>query len=150
MTYPQLQTAHQRMQGARGATRAGVLLRAAAIGAESVGERRVLALLEDAGITGWVLGHRIGDWRLDVAFVRARVALEFDGWAWHVDPARFVDDRRKGNDLVGAGWTLLRFTWQDLENRPAVVVAQIRRALQDRPETGQIRRDSVSFPPPRP
>jgi very-short-patch-repair endonuclease len=43
---------------------------------------------------------------------------------------RFRTDRFKGNALVGAGWTLLRFTWHDLTNRPEYVIAQIRAALR--------------------
>jgi hypothetical protein len=33
-----------------------------------------------------------------------------DGWAWHVDPERFRNDRRKGNYITCCGWDLLRFT----------------------------------------
>ena len=55
--------------------------------------------------------------------------MEVDGWAWHVDVGRFRNDRRKGNALTTAGWTLLRFTWHDLTNRPAEVLAEIRDVL---------------------
>ncbi|MGE3256344.1 endonuclease domain-containing protein, partial [Pseudonocardia sp.] len=80
-------------------------------------------------VTGWVLGHPFGPWTLDLAFVRERVAVEVDGWAWHVDQARFRNDRRKGNAVNGAGWVLLRFTWHDLNGRPAACLAEIRAAL---------------------
>lgn len=51
-----------------------------------------------------------GVYTIDVAIPEAKVAIEVDGWAWHVDADRFRSDRRKGNALVRAGWTLLRFT----------------------------------------
>ncbi len=64
-----------------------------------------------------------------MAFPDAKVAIEVDGWAWHVDAARFRNDRRKVNALVRAGWTLLRFTWHDLTTRPAECLAEILDAL---------------------
>jgi very-short-patch-repair endonuclease len=76
-----------------------------------------------------MLGHPVGPYRIDLAFPSAKVAVEVDGWAWHIDAERFRNDRRKGNALVGAGWDLLRFTWHDLTQEPARVVAEIRRAL---------------------
>ena len=54
---------------------------------------------------GWVLGHPFGPWRIDLAFLREKVAVEVDGWAWHVDAERFRTDRRKQNALVRAGGT---------------------------------------------
>jgi very-short-patch-repair endonuclease len=82
-----------------------------------------------AGITGWRVGVSFGAYTIDVAFPDAKVAIEVDGWAWHVDADRFRADRRKGNALVRAGWTLLRFTWHDLTTRPAECLAEIRDAL---------------------
>ena len=58
-----------------------------------------------------------------------RIAIEVDGWAWHVDVERFQADRRRQNALVNAGWTVLRFTWHDLTADPERVIAQIRAAL---------------------
>lgn len=121
--------AYSRMLGSRGSRRAGRLLAAAADTAGSDAERLMVALLHEAGIRGWVLGHPFGPWTIDLAFVDARVAVEFDGWAWHVDQVRFANDRRKGNALVDAGWTLLRFTWHDLTGTPGLVVGQISRAV---------------------
>jgi very-short-patch-repair endonuclease len=75
------------------------------------------------------LGHRCGPYLIDFAFPGAKVAVEIDGWAWHVDHDRFANDRRKGNALVHAGWVVLRFTWHDLTTAPHSVVAQIVAAL---------------------
>ena len=86
-----------------------------------------VALLRAAGITGWVLGHPFGPYTIDIAF--AMLAVEIDGWAWHMDVDRFKTDRHKGNALVRARWDLLRFTWHDLTNPPDYVVAEIRAAL---------------------
>jgi len=92
-----------------------------------------VTLLHQAGLLGWQLDVEVvlptGRYRLDLAFVRERIAVEVDGWAWHSDVERFRADRRRQNALVLAGWTVLRFTWDDLTNRPEQVVAQIQAAL---------------------
>ena len=88
-----------------------------------------MRILREAGLGGWVLGHPFGPWRVDLAFPHHRVAVEVDGWAWHVDADRFRADRRKQNVLVRAGWDPLRFTWHDLAGHPAEVVAEIRATL---------------------
>jgi very-short-patch-repair endonuclease len=105
------------------------LIGAAADRAESAAERLLVSLLRRAGVTGWVLGHPIGDHRIDLAFPAARVAVEIDGWAWHVDVERFRADRRKGNLLARAGWELLRYTWHDLDGRPEECLREILDAL---------------------
>jgi len=86
-------------------------------------------ILRDGGVSGWVLGHPFGQWRIDLAFPAQKVAVEVDGWAWHVDADRFRNDRRKQNALVRAGWDPLRFTWHDLDGRPAAVLAEVRDTL---------------------
>jgi very-short-patch-repair endonuclease len=75
------------------------------------------------------LGHRVHGFLIDLAFPVQRVAIEVDGWAWHVTADRFIDDRRRQNALVNARWTILRFTWHDLVARPDEVVQEIRAAL---------------------
>jgi very-short-patch-repair endonuclease len=122
--------AYCRALGRRGSADMGRLLIAAADRADSAAERVLLHLLRAAGITGWVVGHPCEQYQIDVAFPGVKVAIEIDGWAWHVDQDRFVNDRRKGNALVRAGWVLLRFTWHDLTGSPHAVVAQIVAALR--------------------
>ena len=129
VSFSRVYRAYCRNLGARGSARAGDLLVAAADRADSAAERRAVALLRAAGIPGWVLGHPFERWRIDIAFVREKIAVEIDGWAWHMDVDRFRADRHKGNALVRGRWDLLRFTWHDLTNRPDYVVAEIRAAL---------------------
>jgi len=112
--------------GRTGWSRAGELITAAADRADSAAERLLVGILRDAGITGWELGHPAGPYRIDLAFPAARVAIEVDGWAWHVDAERFRADRREGDVLTRAGWDLLRFTWHDLNGRPHQVLPEIR------------------------
>lgn len=48
---------------------------------------------------------------IDLAYPDRRVAIELDGWAEHGVRSAFDADRARGNDLVLAGWRVLRFTW---------------------------------------
>ena len=96
--------------------------------------RVALGLLVTEGVTGWVSGYPLlvgGEVVaiLDIAFPEALLAIEIDGWAWHSDPDRFQRDRQRQNALVAAGWTVLRFTWADLIERPEQVVATVVRTL---------------------
>ena len=89
----------------------------------------MIKILRAAGVAGWVHNHPFGPYLVDFAFPASRLAVEVDGWAWHMDVQRFRADRYKGNALVRAGWDLLRFTWHDLTNRPEYVGGEIRAAL---------------------
>lgn len=128
--FPALYRSYCRNLGRTGSAAARHLLTAAADRADSAAERLLVALLRDAGIGGWVLGHPFGPYLIDLAFPAARVAVEVDGWAWHVDVERFRADRRKGNALTQAGWGLLRFTWHELDSAPAEVLAEVTAALR--------------------
>jgi very-short-patch-repair endonuclease len=67
--------------------------------------------------------------RADFAWRDRMVLVEFDG-DHHRERKTFVDDLRRQNGLVAAGWTILRFSSADVVGRPAYVIATIRRALR--------------------
>ncbi|MEU6699419.1 DUF559 domain-containing protein [Pseudonocardia sp. NPDC046786] len=117
------------MVGRPGVRRATALLTAASDGAASAAERLLVAALRDARIGGWILGVPCGPWTIDLGFPAARLAVEVDGWAFHSGAERFRRDRHKQNALVAAGWTVLRFTWHDLDRTPDRVVREIRAVL---------------------
>lgn len=93
-------------------------------------EREGHALLRRSRITGWRANHlvRLGPARyyLDAAFIDCRLALEFDGHAHHSGLAQFTADRVRQNQLVLAGWTVLRFTEQTLDSMPDLVRLALR------------------------
>ncbi len=127
--FPALYRSFCRNMGRAGSSPAGRLLTAAADRAASEAERLLVRLLREAGIGGWVLGHPLGPYVIDLAFPVARVAIEVDGWAWHVDAERFRNDRRKGNYITRCGWDLLRFTWHGLDGEPAQSISEVRETL---------------------
>ncbi len=103
-------------------------------GARSAAERLAHELLRANGITGWVANFAVHDGDvliavLDLAFPQLMLAIEIDGRAWHSAAERFQQDRTRQNRLVNAGWTVLRFTWEDLTARPADVISAIQVAI---------------------
>jgi very-short-patch-repair endonuclease len=67
--------------------------------------------------------------RPDLIYRHQRLAIEYDG-SNHRD--RLVDDNRRQNGLIGAGYRLLRFTAPDVYGDPAQVVRQVRSAIRAR------------------
>ena len=102
-------------------------------GAAAESERVLHGLLRAADLDGWTPNLWVevdgAMYEIDVAFVEARLAIEVDGWAHHVEVSRFRADRRKQNALTLAGWVTIRFTWADLVEQPERVVSTIRRRL---------------------
>jgi very-short-patch-repair endonuclease len=100
--------------------------------AESPMETRLRWLLIQAGLPCPLVQINLRDpqqrflGRADLYYDQARLILEYDG-ANHRE--RLVDDNRRQNLLINAGFRLLRFTATDIHQRPEVVVAQVRSAL---------------------
>ncbi|CAJ1507280.1 DUF559 domain-containing protein [[Mycobacterium] burgundiense] len=128
----QLWRAHLNNKGRYGAPRARRMLQAAGNGARSQAEREFVRVVDLAGITGWIANYPVGGYVVDFAFPEAKVAVEIDGWAFHQDQNTFQSDRRRQNSLALKGWQILRFTWQDLMERPERVVAELRAAISAR------------------
>jgi very-short-patch-repair endonuclease/predicted transcriptional regulator of viral defense system len=73
--------------------------------------------------------------RVDFAYPRERLALEVDGYESHASLDAFRHDRRRQNELVGLGWTVLRFTWDDVVHDPARVARAVRAVLRAKSNT---------------
>ena len=65
---------------------------------------------------------------VDLAYPGLRVAIELDGMV-HLQSDVRERDLTKQNDLVLAGWVVLRFTYERYRRRPEQVVAEIRAAI---------------------
>jgi len=75
----------------------------------------------------WHAGRFVA--RIDAAYPLLLLAIEVDGFAHHSSPEAFQRDRTRQNRLVALGWTVLRFTWDDVVNRPAEVARTIADAI---------------------
>lgn len=102
-------------------------------GAQAESERMLHVILRSSGVRGWLpqyrvqLGGRVA--YIDVALPEFKIAIEVDGRDAHGPWSdRFADDRARQNDLVAAGWRVLRFTWEHLQD-PGYVLGQIAQLL---------------------
>lgn len=101
---------------------------------DTVLEARMLRVLRTHGVPMPICQYevRVGErllGRVDFAYPENRLAVEVDGYESHSSLEAFRSDRARQNDLVEAGWTVLRFTWHDVNNRPGHVAARILRVL---------------------
>lgn len=111
------------------------VLAAADVLSESVLESRARALWIEAALpspTQQAVIRRDGRFvaRVDFLWESARLIVEVDGMAKYDDPFALRDEKRRQNELVALGYTVLRFTWADVVGNPARVVAQVRQALR--------------------
>jgi very-short-patch-repair endonuclease len=102
---------------------------------ESELESRFLQLVREAGLPPPVRQHVVRDGaavvaRVDFAYPERHLAIELDGFGPHAaDVNAFHRDRTRQNRLVLLGWTVLRFTWEDVTGNGERVVATLTRAM---------------------
>lgn len=97
-------------------------------------ERRAAFVIEAGQIPRPIWNHPVHEaGRLlgiaDACWQTARLIAEFDGLRFHSTPQQRRDDAARERKLVLAGWRVLRFTWQDVEQKPQSVVEALRTAL---------------------
>jgi len=132
---PDLGTQLTRRPTGRGSARARAVLPVADPRAESPMESVLRWILHEAGLPApdlqYVVRNTAGAFlgRADLAWPAQRLLVEFDGDV-HRDRDVFVEDLRRQNRLIAAGWTVLRFTSADVLGRPEYVIAAIRAALR--------------------
>ena len=97
-------------------------------------ERKLHRLLRRFGVTGWVANVPVSTpfgWFVpDVLFEVERLVVEVDSWEYHGSAQAFEDDRARQNRVVLAGFHVLRFTGQMLDDHPELVIRTIRTALR--------------------
>ena len=127
--------AHDRRSSWHGAGHLATVLSLAAVGAESPMESRLRLVLVRAGLPPPALQYQVWNEietcvaRLDLAYVDARLGVEYDGEC-HWEPRAVRKDLLRQNALRALSWSLLRFTAEDVLRHQGRVVAQVRSALQ--------------------
>jgi very-short-patch-repair endonuclease len=102
-------------------------------------ESALRAAVLDAGVTGFRPQQPIRIGRttrfVDLGDERRRIALEADSFTHHGSRAALRDDCRRYDELVRAGWTVLRFAWEHVVLDPEWVGAVVRDTCsrKDRP-----------------
>ena len=96
-------------------------------------ESLVANICAEASLTGLVFQYPIRlngrDRRIDFAVPDLKLAIESDGYEFHRGRQAFEDDRRRGQVLTAAGYTVIRVTWRQLVQEPLAVVARLASAL---------------------
>jgi hypothetical protein len=104
--------------------------------AESPMETYLRLLLHDAGLPAAVAQYEIRDsagrflGRVDLAWPELRLAIEYEG-DHHRERGQFQRDIARLNALRAAGWTVLRFTAEDVLRRPDRTVRQVAAAMRE-------------------
>lgn len=119
--------------GARGIARLRRVIALADAKSESAMETRLRVLLARARLPRPEVQVSIHDkqgrflGRPDLLYRAHRLAIEYDGGNHR---ERLVDDNRRQNGLIGAGFRLLRFTAADVYGTPEIVASQVRQELR--------------------
>jgi len=88
---------------------------------------------------------RFNDWipldpkpyRADCHWPDTRLIVELDGWEGHGSRSAFQDDRARDRALKVAGYSVIHFTWAQLDSEPTQVAADLRALLKPaRPRAG--------------
>jgi len=93
-------------------------------------------LLLKAGIEGFelqvVVVNGAFQARVDLGHRQLRIAIEADGYEFHGGRRDFAADCRRYDELVAAGWLVLRFTYEQVLSNPQWVIDTIRAAIAQR------------------
>jgi very-short-patch-repair endonuclease len=98
-------------------------------------EKRMNKLLRQAGLPKAVFHYVVQTpaglflAEVDFAYPKIRLAIEVDGFDAHGTPRAMAKDFVRENGLVPYKWHVLRFTWSQVTNEPAMVAAAIRASL---------------------
>lgn len=97
---------------------------------------RMAEMLAGVGLPAPEFEHRVvvdgHEYYLDLAWPSRMVAVECNGAGSHDTPKAFRRDPMKRNRCERAGWRYLEFTWWDMVDNPAEVIALVAAALEGR------------------
>jgi predicted transcriptional regulator of viral defense system len=88
-------------------------------------EDRFVALLAACHLPPAKTNYHVEGFEVDAVWPEQRLAVELDGYVSHSDKPTFQRDREKGNALTRAGWSLLRYTYDDVVRNPARTAAEL-------------------------
>ena len=70
---------------------------------------------------------------LDFAFPEHMLALEADSFLFHATREAWRRDRRRNNELIALGWSILAITWDQVQFHPGELARMVAAALASRP-----------------
>lgn len=112
LTRDDLQRGLLRFRGRRGVVQARALVAVADGRSESSGESWIRLAMINAGLPvpelqWWVDVDGVPTYRLDLAYPKHKIAIEYDGVAFHTTPEQRRHDRERREWLRDHGWTVI-------------------------------------------
>jgi very-short-patch-repair endonuclease len=95
----------------------------------SEAERRMRRLAQAAGIDQPLVNVPLLGFVVDFLWPDQRLVVEVDGYQFHGHRQKFESDRRRDQQLVAAGYRVVRVTWIQLRDEPIAVITSIAQAL---------------------
>ena len=95
----------------------------------SILEGEFKLLCAEQGIPAPETNYPVGRYEVDAIWLGARLIVELDGRKFHGDAVALEADSGKTRYLREIGFRVLRFTWNDVIQRPEWVADEIRRQL---------------------
>ena len=81
----------------------------------------------------WPLGYQHpikgGAYRLDFAYEPVMLGIELDGYTYHSDRDAFTKDRQRQREIEAMGWSIIRFSGDELRQDIAGCVRETARRL---------------------
>ena len=144
-TLEDLSAAVKSMGPARGALAARIALPEVRQGTDSPMETRTRLMIAYAGLPEPVIGHTVRDENgdflgtPDLAYVRERIAIEYQGSDHWTNPAVFADDIERRILFERAGWVVILVIADHVFRNPHWTTERIRTALRDRTDLPPLR-----------
>ncbi len=98
--------------------------------ARSTLEIAFLRLCREAGLPSPAVNTPVGPFVVDFPWIAARLVVEVDGYEFHHQKPSFRSDRNRDVDLTLAGYTVARFTYEDVIEEPAETATKLRCLLK--------------------
>jgi very-short-patch-repair endonuclease len=92
-------------------------------------ERRFMELLAAADLPLPSQNANLHGYEVDAVWEQHKLIVELDGYEFHRTRSAFERDRERDAALQALGWRVLRFSWRQVIDDPASVVAALRPTL---------------------
>ena len=92
---------------------------------ESIGMRALMATGLPRPSRQYEIHLPSGSLHVDLAWPEVKLAVEFDGAAYHAGRKDWQRDLRRDAALAALGWLVLRFSYADISERPTTCAAQV-------------------------
>lgn len=93
-------------------------------------ERRFLMRLREAGLEPPVTNRPAGGRRVDCRWPARRLTVELDGYRYHHSRHAWEQDRRREREARARGDEFRRYTYGDVYEQPALMMAELRALLR--------------------